>query len=50
MLSKRSSITAYYTQVTNDTNAGYTGIVFAGIATAAGADPKYYGVTLRHAF
>jgi predicted porin len=50
MMSKRTSVTAYYTQVTNDTNAGYTGIVFAGIATPAGADPKYYGVTVRHAF
>ena len=50
MLSKRTSVTAYYLDVRNDTNASYGGIVFAGIATAAGADPKYYGVTLRHAF
>jgi len=50
MLSKRTSVTAYYTQVVNGTNATYSGIVFAGIATAAGADPKYYGVTVRHAF
>jgi predicted porin len=50
MLSKRTSVSAYYVQVTNDSNAGYTGIVFAGIATPAGADPKYYGVTVRHAF
>lgn len=50
MLSKRTSVTAYYVDVKNDTNAAYSGIVFAGIATAAGADPKYYGVTVRHAF
>jgi len=50
MLSKRTSVTAYYVDVKNDTNANYGGIVFAGIATAAGADPKYYGVTVRHAF
>ena len=50
MLSKRTSASLYYFQVNNDTNANYTGPVFAGIATAAGADPKYYGVTLRHAF
>jgi len=53
MMSKRTSITAYYTQVTNDTNAVYGGIVFAGFSNASmgsGADPKYYGVTVRHAF
>jgi predicted porin len=50
MLSKRSSITAYYTSITNDTNANYSGIVFGGIATAAGADPKYYGIYVRHSF
>jgi len=50
MLSKRTSVTAYYVDVKNDTNAAYSGIVFAGIATAAGADPKYYGLTVRHAF
>ena len=50
MMSKRTSVSLYYTQVTNDSNAFYSGIVFAGIATAAGADPKYYGVTVRHAF
>ena len=50
MLSKRTSITAYYMSVTNDTNAAYTGSVFAGITTAPGADPKYFGTTLRHAF
>jgi predicted porin len=50
MLSKRTSVTAYYVDVRNDNNANYSGIVFAGIATAAGADPKYYGVTVRHAF
>lgn len=50
MMSKRTSMTAYYTSITNDTNANYSGIVFGGIATAAGADPKYYGVYLRHSF
>ncbi|MBL8380533.1 MAG: porin [Burkholderiales bacterium] len=50
MMSKRTSMTAYYTSITNDTNANYSGIVFGGIATAAGADPKYYGIYLRHAF
>ena len=49
-MSKRTSLTAYYTGITNDTNANYSGIVFGGIATAAGADPKYYGLYVRHAF
>ncbi|MFN0159802.1 MAG: porin [Burkholderiales bacterium] len=51
MLSKRSSVTAYYTDIRNDTNANYSGIVFGGMAgVAAGADPKYYGLYLRHSF
>ncbi|MBL8386135.1 MAG: porin [Burkholderiales bacterium] len=50
MMSKRTSLTAYYTDVNNSTNANYSGIVFGGIATAAGADPKYYGLYVRHAF
>jgi len=50
LLSKRTSITGYYLNVKNDTNAAYSGIVFAGIATAAGSKPTYYGVTVRHAF
>lgn len=49
-MSKRTSLTAYYTGITNDTNANYSGVVFGGIATAAGADPKYYGLYVRHAF
>lgn len=50
MLSKRTSLTAYYVDVDNKTNANYSGIVFAGITSAAGANPKYYGLTIRHAF
>lgn len=49
-MSKRTSVSLYYTGVDNDTNANYSGIVFGGIATAAGADPNYYGVYVRHAF
>jgi predicted porin len=48
--SKRTSLTAYYVGVINDTNSVNSGITFAGIATAAGADPKYYGVNLKHTF
>jgi len=48
--SKRTSLTAYYVQVNNDTNSLNSGITFSGISTAAGADPKYYGVNLRHTF
>lgn len=50
MLSKRTSAGAYYMDVRNDSNAAYSGPVFAGIATAAGADPKYIGLRMRHAF
>lgn len=48
--SKRTSLFGYYTQVTNDTNARTTGIVFQGLTPAAGGDPKYYGVGMRHTF
>jgi predicted porin len=48
--SKRTSLTAYYTDVRNSANASSSGLVFSGIATASGADPKYYGVTVRHTF
>jgi predicted porin len=48
--SKRTSLTAYAVLVNNDTNAANSGITFAGLATAAGADPKYYGLNLRHTF
>ena len=50
MLSKRTSIGAYYNSVRNETNANYSGIVFGGIATAAGASPKYLGMQVRHSF
>jgi len=49
-LSKRSSIIGYYIDVRNDTNATYGGSVFAAMPATAGADPKYYGVAVRHAF
>ncbi len=49
-LSKRTAIGAYYNTIRNETNANYSGIVFGGIATAAGAKPKYLGVQVRHAF
>ena len=49
-LSKRTEIGAYYHTIRNETNANYSGIVFGGIATAAGASPKYLGMRLRHAF
>ena len=48
--SKRTSLTAYYVGVVNDTNSANGGITFGGISTAAGADPKYYGVNLKHTF
>jgi predicted porin len=48
--SKRTSLTAYYVNVTNGSNSVNSGITFAGLATAAGADPKYYGLNLRHTF
>ncbi len=50
MMSKRTSVTAYATMVSNDSNAAYSGIVFGGILGGPGSDPKYYGVNLRHAF
>jgi predicted porin len=49
-LSKRSSVFAYGTFVENDSNARSSGIVFGGIGPNAGADPRYYGVGLRHLF
>ena len=48
--SKRTSLTAYYVQINNDTNSQNGGITFGAISTASGADPKYYGVNLRHTF
>ena len=51
MLSKRTSIGAYYNTVRNDTNANYTGIVFGGITgVAPGSSPKYLGMQVRHSF
>ena len=50
MMSKRTGIGAYFMDVRNDANAFYSGPVFAGIATAAGADPRYYGIRFRHTF
>ena len=49
-LSKRSSVFAYYTFVDNEVNARSSGIVFNGIGPAAGGDPNYAGVGLRHLF
>jgi predicted porin len=49
-LSKRSSVFAYGTFVENETNSRSSGIVFGGIGPNAGADPRYYGVGLRHLF
>lgn len=49
-LSKRSSVFAYGTFITNDTNARFSGIVFNGIGPNAGGDPRYLGVGLRHLF
>ena len=48
--SKRSSVYAYGTFITNDTNARYAGIVNNGIGPNAGGDPRYVGVGLRHLF
>ena len=50
MLSKRTSLGAYYNTVRNETNANYSGIVFGGIATAAGASPRYIGMNVKHSF
>jgi len=49
-LSKRTSLFAYYTRVSNQANAAYSGIVFYGVGPVAGADPRYTGVGLRHTF
>ena len=49
-LSKRTAIGAYYNSINNETNANYSGIVFGGIASAAGAKPKYLGMQVRHSF
>ena len=49
-LSKRTSIGAFYNTIRNETNAFYSGIVFAGVATPAGATANYTGMQLRHAF
>lgn len=49
-LSKRTSIGAYYNSIRNETNANYSGIVFGGIASAAGSSPKYLGMQVRHSF
>ena len=49
-LSKRTSIGAYYNTIKNETNAYYSGIVFAGVATAPGGSTNYLGMQLRHAF
>ena len=50
MLSKRTSLGAYYNTVRNETNANYSGIVFGGIATAPGASPRYIGMNVKHSF
>lgn len=47
--SKRTSMLGYYMSIVNDTNAAY-GPTFGGITGSRGADHKYYGVGLRHAF
>jgi len=47
--SKRTSLLGYYMSIVNDTNAAY-GPTFGGISGSRGADHKYYGVGLRHAF
>jgi predicted porin len=49
-LSKRTSLTAYLTWVQNEANAAYNGIVFYGIGPASGADPRYFGLGMRHTF
>ncbi|MDB5804794.1 MAG: porin [Betaproteobacteria bacterium] len=49
-LSKRTDLQAYYVQVNNRENAKYTGAVFNALAPAAGGDPRYFGVGLRHTF
>ena len=49
-LSKRTQIGAYYNSIRNETNANYSGIVFAGVATPPGGTAKYMGMQLRHSF
>lgn len=49
-LSKRTSAFLYHTRSTNDTNARYQGVVFFGLGPAAGGDPRYTGIGLRHTF
>jgi predicted porin len=49
-LSKRTSAYLYHTRITNETNARYAGIVFNGLSPAAGGDPRYTGVGIRHTF
>jgi predicted porin len=48
--SPRSSIYAYANFVENETNARYSGVAFNGTTPNAGADPRYYGIGLRHTF
>jgi len=48
--SKRTSLTAYYTQVNNGNNSVNSGLNSGALSTAAGADPKYIGLNLRHTF
>jgi predicted porin len=54
-LSKRTSAAITYAQIKNNSGATYNlftnvGLGGAGIAPAAGEDPKMWGVTMRHAF
>jgi predicted porin len=54
-LSKRTSAAITYAQIKNNSGATYNlftnvGLGGAGIAVAAGEDPKMWGVTMRHAF
>jgi predicted porin len=49
-LSKRTGAYVYHTRITNETNARYAGIVFNGLSPAAGADPRYTGLGIRHTF
>ena len=48
-LSKRTHLTAYYTGITNDSNARY-GVVFNSIGGGSGSDSRFYGAGFRHAF
>ena len=53
-LSKRTNIHAGYTQIKNDSLAGYdffaNGVGMSGAASNFGADPRIIHVGLRHAF